>query len=390
MISAFLGTTASLATLPGTLSLLGLTASGALPARKRGPAVRFLRRMVVVVPAHDEAEGIARCVKSLLSVERPRADYEVVVIADNCSDDTADEARRAGATVWERHHDTERGKGYALDFAFNRLLEQTDVDAVLIVDADTDVEPNFARACEATFESGAEALQCRYLVRNSDASTRTQLMQVAVMAFNVLRPRGRDRLGLSVGILGNGWGMTRACLEQVPYTARSVVEDLEHHIQLVRAGIRVHFVDDTTVRGDMPVGDAPSSTQRARWEGGRFRMLAEHVPGLLREAATGRPRLIEPAMELMLLPLAYHVGGLGVALVLPFPPTQLCALAGLSVVGCHVVTAIAVAGGGAAEFKALASAPGYMLWKANLLPKILAAASKRQEWLRTDREVDQG
>lgn len=390
MLSSILGTAATLATLPGTVELLGLTAFGALPARKRRPSARTLRKIAVVVPAHDEEAGIARCVSSLLGVDRPGADYEVVVIADNCSDATAQVARDAGATVWERTDPNERGKGYALDFAFSKLLGQRDVDAVLIVDADTDVDRNFVTACEATFEAGADAVQCRYLVRNPGASRRTQLMQVAVMGFNVLRPRGRERLGLSAGILGNGWGMTRECLVRVPYSARSVVEDLEHHIELVRSGIRVHFVDDTAVHADMPVGDAPSSTQRARWEGGRLRMIVDHVPRLLWEAANGRPHLAEPALELMLLPLAYHVAGLSVALVIPFPPTQLCALGGLSVVGAHVATAIAVSGGGREEWKALAGAPAYMLWKANMLPRILRAATKQQSWVRTAREPSRG
>ena len=125
-------------------------------------------------------------------------------------------------------------------------------------------------------------------VRNADESTRTRLMNVALMAFNVLRPRGRSRFGMSAGILGNGFGLSRACLERVPYTARSVVEDLEHHLELVKDGMRVEFVDDTWVKADFPVGERGADTQRARWEGGRFRMVREHAPRLLGEIVRGR------------------------------------------------------------------------------------------------------
>jgi cellulose synthase/poly-beta-1,6-N-acetylglucosamine synthase-like glycosyltransferase len=386
MFIALAGCAAASATVVGTTELLLLTAAGLMPARPLEPASRPLRKLAVVVPAHNEEGGIARCVRSLLAVARPSCEYEVVVVADNCSDATAARAREAGARVLERQNLELRGKGYALEYAFNTLLEDKTIDAILVVDADTEVEPNFAVACEQAFAAGADAVQTRYLVRNPGESQRTRLMNVALMAFNVLRPRGREWLGLSVGIGGNGWGMSRACLEQVPYAARSVVEDLEHHIHLVRAGKRVRFIDGTTVRADMPTGGAGADTQRARWEGGRFRMIREHVPGLLREALTGKPRLLEPACELMLLPLAYHVGALGGTLVIPFLPTQLYALSGLSIVGAHVLAGLAVGGADKEDLQALLSVPRYIAWKVGLATKILDAAAKEQAWVRTARE----
>lgn len=388
MILSLLGSTAAAATLPGSAELLLLTAGGILPPRARGPRVRSLRRMAVVVPAHDEAASIAACIGSLRQAAPPSCPCDVIVIADNCSDDTADRARAAGATVWEREDEDERGKGFALAFAFERLLADTDTDGVLIVDADTEVATDFLTVSEEAFAAGAEAVQCAYCVNNPEASTRTRLTNIAFQAFNVLRPRGRARLGLSAGILGNGWGMTRSCLEQVPYEARSVVEDLEHHLSLVRAGIRVEFLHDTHVYGEMPdAGDAADS-QRARWEGGRLRMIREHVPALLGEVASGQLRIAEPAMELMLLPLSYHVAGLGLALVIPFPPTQLYALGGLTLVGAHVAAGMAVGGAGVEDVKALAKVPGYLAWKAAMLPRIIASSVKDQPWVRTLRRQE--
>ncbi|MEM9069264.1 MAG: glycosyltransferase family 2 protein [Myxococcota bacterium] len=388
MLMGFLGSVGAAATLPGTTELLLLTAGGMLPPRRPGPATRPLRRLAVVVPAHNEEAGIASCVESLRACEHPDAAVEILVVADNCSDETAANAREAGATVLEREDAERRGKGYALELAFERLFfAYPDLDAVLVVDADTIVAPNFLRAMEAWFAQGSDAVQCRYTVRNADASTRTRLMNVALMAFNVLRPRGRARWGLSAGILGNGFGLSRSALEAVPYAARSVVEDLEHHLDLVRTGMRVDFVDETWVKADFPAGERGADTQRARWEGGRLRMMIDHVPGLVASVLQGEWRLFEPVLDLTLLPLAMHVGALGLVLVIPFPPTQVIAALGLATVAAHVGAALWVGKAGAGELRALLTAPLYVAWKAGLLRKIVEAAAPDQEWVRTARET---
>ncbi|MCB9612399.1 MAG: glycosyltransferase [Sandaracinus sp.] len=389
MIAALLGLGGAAATLPGTLELSMLTAAGALPPREPGPPVKTLKRLAVVVPAHDEEAGVADCVKSLASCDSPGFPVEILVVADNCSDGTADRAREAGATVLERHDTERRGKGYALELAFDTLFERfPDLDAVLVVDADTEVEANFFTAAARWFAAGADGVQARYLAKNPEASTRTAMMNLAFMAFCVLRPRGRSRLGLSVGISGNGFGLSRDALERVPYSSRSVVEDLEHHLHMVRAGLKMEFMDETCVRADFPVGDQGSDTQRARWEGGRMRMIREHAPALLREVVGGRPELVEPLLELLLLPLGSHVALLGATMAVPFAPTQLYAAASLGMVGAHVATAMKVGGAGRTELGALARVPAYLLWKAKVLPKVLQAASREQEWVRTARDAE--
>ena len=386
MLASLLGLGGAALTLPGTVELGLLTTAGLFPARRPPTPDGGLRRLAVVVPAHDEEAGIADCVASLRACDAPKGAVEILVVADNCSDGTAEAARAAGATVLERVDDTRRGKGWALEYAFDHLFERfPDLDAVLVVDADTAVAPNFLVASERWFAAGADAVQSRYTVKNAGASQRTRLMNIAFTAFNVLRPRGRARLGLSAGIFGNGFGLSRRSLEAVPYTARSVVEDLEHHLELVRAGFKVEFMDETEVKADFPVGEAGSDTQRARWEGGRFRMLREHAPPLAREVLGGDLRLVEPLLELLLLPLAMHVAGLGVLLFIPFAPTQIYAGVGLGVVAAHVAAALKVGGADVDDLKALAKVPLYIAWKAGVMPKVLKAAREEQEWVRTAR-----
>ncbi|MCB9591974.1 MAG: glycosyltransferase [Sandaracinaceae bacterium] len=386
MILTTLGVAGAAATLPGTLELATLTLGSLLDASGARGAPTGCGKLAVVVPAHDEEEGIADCVRSLLACEPPPNGVRVLVVADNCSDNTADVAYAHGAEVMVRDDAERRGKGYALEMAFDHLLADPDVEAVLVVDADTEVQGNFLVAMASAFAGGADGVQTRYLVSNPDASRRARLMNVALLAFNVARPRARERFGLSVGILGNGFGLHRRVLERLPYTARSVVEDLEYHLMMVREGFAVRFVEETSVCAPVPESTEGQTTQRARWEGGRFRMIREHAPGLATEILGGRLELLEPLGELLLLPLATHVGLLGVTLLIPFPPTQLYAAGALALVGAHVAAAMKVGGAGREEWSALAGVPWYVAKKAAMLPTLLRASKASQEWVRTARD----
>lgn len=378
------GVCLALLTLPGTLELVLLTFGAFLPLRKSQVLQPASLRFAVVVPAHNEAQGIARCVHSLLRCEPGSSQFAVFVIADNCSDNTAQVAQTAGARVLVRNNPEQRGKGYALDFAFQTVVAEG-FDAALVVDADTTVEQNFVTEFSRLFAAGADAAQCRYLVGNADVSLRTRLMNVALCAFNVLRPRGRDRCGLSAGLLGNGFGLSAATLRTIPYDAVSVVEDLEYHLRLVRAGRRVRFAEGTAVRAEMPTGGRGAKTQRARWEGGRLRMLAQVGPALLGDLARGQWRMLEPLFDLLLLPLAFHVLLLLVTLAVPFGPSRIYAAAGLGVVALHIFAALRVGGGGWKDLGALAAAPFYVVWKVMLIPAMLRTARRNAEWVRTER-----
>lgn len=380
-------------TMPGTIELVALTVAALSPNRRKGenesPPERVVR-CAVIVPAHNESALIERCVASVLAGRELHPELDVFVVADNCTDDTAERAARAGARVIKRFSDVDsRGKGYALDCAFRRLLHEP-YDAFLVVDADSVVAPNLVAEICREIASGAAAVQAPYRVLNPEAGLRTRLMKVALLAFNELRPRGRARLGFSAGILGNGFALSRETLLDVPYAAHSVVEDLEYHLRLVRAGRKVVFAGNTEVRAEMPVRSDAASSQRARWEGGRFRMIADHAPGLLREALRGERRLVEPLLELLLLPLGWHTLLLAGLALVPFGPVRAYALLGLFVVLLHVVAAVLICRGGLRDLAALAAAPAYLAWKLVLLPKIWLASARGTAWIRTQREPMEG
>jgi cellulose synthase/poly-beta-1,6-N-acetylglucosamine synthase-like glycosyltransferase len=238
-------------------------------------------RFDVIVPAHDEEQNIAQTVGALLALDWPRELFRVVVVADNCSDATAARAAEAGADVLVRNDATLRGKGYALQLAFEKSLAGS-ADAVVVIDADTVVTQDLLRAFAARLERGAKAVQADYAVRNPDASWRTRLMSIAFSAFHQLRSTGRERLGVSCGLRGNGMCFSREVLREVPHEAFSIVEDVEYGIRLGEAGYRVHHAGEAHVYGEMVAGEKASRSQRRRWEGGRLQLAKLHGPRLLR------------------------------------------------------------------------------------------------------------
>lgn len=381
LVAAFL----IIVTLPGTVELAFITFSAWLPPPQRNtPRSRPLRKLAVVVPAHNEAGTIAPTLASLRACDPPTSvETLLIVVADNCTDQTAMVAAGLGARVLVRHDDRHRGKGYALDHAFRQLLDE-DFDAFIVIDADTVAEKNLLTAFTRRFEAGAEALQCLYRAPDTDASPAGRMRNILWFAFNVVRPRARSFWGLSVGIHGNGFGITRDALALVPYDVGSITEDLDYHLRLVNAGFRVDLVADTTVWSELPTAAAASASQRARWEGGRVGAIIEWSPRLLKQLAKGRLRLLEPLLDLWLLPLSYHAVLLLPLLFVPIFATRTYGVIGLSLLALHAVTAVRL-GWRWKDVLLLARAPLHVLWKLKMLPQVIAKAGKNASWIRTDR-----
>ena len=384
------GAALPVATATGYLVLLSLLSSKPRAPEEREPHLRF----DVVVPAHDEEQGIAHTVSSLLSLDYPRELYGVTVVADNCSDQTALRAREAGATVIERQDASLRGKGYALAEAFERSLAEGRADAVVVVDADSVVSANLLGAFAARLDAGASAVQADYGVSNPDASWRTRLMAIALSTVHTLRSLGRQRLGLSSGLHGNGMCFSAELLRAVPYSSFSIVEDLEYGIRLGEAGHRVHFAAEAHVLGEMPAGERGSRLQRQRWEEGRRQMVRRDGFRLLWNGITRRDRVtFDLAMELLVPPLALiaalDVLGLTAAAVLSWATGSVSSAVWVWVgcvlgLGVYGLRGWQLSETGARGLSALAAVPAYIVWK--LLLPLKRSAARRGEWVRTPRE----
>lgn len=354
-------------------------------------------RFCILVPAHNEAIGLPATIGSLRAIEYPAGLRTIVVVADNCTDDTASVAAAHGARVIVRTDPVRRGKGQALQHAIEALLAPAagpDWDALVVIDADTIAAPNLLHELAAHLEAGEAAVQAAYLPKRSGDGPVAVITDVAFAAFHLVRSSARERLGLSCGLRGNGMAFSRALLRDVPHAAFSKTEDLEFGVQLGLRGVRVAFAGGARVYGDMPERPSVVATQRERWIGGRVAMARQFVPALVRQALRGRSLmaadlacdLIVPPLSVLLLASAT---GLALSVLLAIAagaPTWSWAawLTACAALGIHVAHAARVAGRGRAFIRAAGSIPGYALGK--VVTAVRALRRSDDVWVRTARK----
>jgi cellulose synthase/poly-beta-1,6-N-acetylglucosamine synthase-like glycosyltransferase len=374
-----------LITLPGVVETALLTVAFWL-AREQTPEVKKRNdafRLAILVAAHDEEDLIARTVNSLLAA---CSSETVTVIAHNCSDQTSDRAASAGARVWALTGP--QGKGYALEDGFRRLLAEG-ADAVLVVDADSVVAPGLVNAVKDSLAAGADAVQCRYELQPAENNPRELLRALAFRAFNHLRALGRETLGLSAGIYGCGFALSRRALEAVPYQARSGVEDLEYHLDMTLRGLRVRYLPHVSVWSEVPSSTTGDRTQQARWDRGRRQVAQRYAGRTLGALLRGRWSAVEAWMNAASLPLALQAVALAMLGFAAFFSSQSARTVLLSYVLVGVlallITLAQVARGYSKSllWKAAGYVPYFVAVKLIRLPATLRG--HRREWVRTER-----
>ncbi len=365
------------------ISLAGIRSPQALSETNKTPATGTIG---VLIPAHNEKLSIVRTLESLLAAAKHGGDIEINVIADNCSDNTAELARSLPVNVLERKNKHLRGKGAALQWAMSTLADK-DYDYTIIIDADSIVNECFFNELRLMLnEEGCEVVQSRYEALANDHSS---IKRLAMLGFNVLRARGRVALGGSAGIMGNGFILSKATLEKVPFRANSIVEDLEYHMRLVESDIRVRFCDSARIYGEMPNDNAADDVQSSRWEGGRLGVLKAAWLPLLKKSIVGIPKAqwhaLDALLDLMLLPIGYMVMVLLAGLL--FPYTQAGALFGFGVISLYVFGA-ALCGKGLGELSVLTKLPYFLLRKLARIPALISSSSTSTRWKRTPRDKE--
>ncbi|BAL23282.1 glycosyltransferase family 2 protein [Azoarcus sp. KH32C] len=375
------------------VALLLLQVLVALPPQWPRPSPAGRRpRLAVLVPAHDEALGIAATVRGILA---QLADGDrVVVVADNCSDDTAVLAREAGAEAIVRHDPSRRGKGYALDFGV-RHLESAPPEVVVVVDADCrlgrDALDRLARSCGLA----QRPVQALYLTHApAGAGLKTRIAEFAWAVKNRLRPLGYARLGLPCQLMGTGMAFPWPTLRAADLASGHIVEDLKLGLDLTRAGRPPLFCPEAQVSSVFPSSAEGVKSQRTRWEHGHLGMIVGEGPRLLGRALARRDlRLAALVLDLFVPPLAlltlmvfasWAVGGVLFAVVGKALPFVLASLAGV-LLGTAVLLGWLACGRDVVSFADLVRAPLYALSK---IPLYLRFVGRRQvDWVRSRRDA---
>ena len=354
------------------------------------------QRFVVLVPAHNEETMIGALLTSLRATTYPRDHYEIYVVADNCSDLTAEIARGyAGVAVLERFHAADRGKGYALQWALRELrTRQVNYDACVVLDADSVVEPTFLGAFAVALADGAGAAQARNTVLNPLEAPSAALRWLALTLMNHVRPLGRNALRASATLTGNGMCLTRGLLDRHPWRAFGITEDYEYYLELVSRGERVRYVPEAVVRSHMPTSFSQLQTQDIRWESGTRAMSPWRIGVRLLWSGLRERDLVrlEALAELATPPLSSLVGAslltVVAAVLLRSPLALLLGTLLLGAIAAYCASAFYVLRPARALYRMLAYAPLYMarkLWIRLVLRRTRAHAG---QWVRTVRPAE--
>ncbi len=247
------------------------------------PAAQLKRqpRILCLTAAHNEEKVIAEHIRNLQAMAYPSNRYDIVILADNCTDQTARIARKLGAHVWERHNPSQRGKGFALYWALHTKANLKKYDAVCIFDADNLVDPNFLSVMASHIQNGHVAIQGYLDTKNPWDSWVTTSYASAYWFMNRFWQRARIVLGLSAALGGTGFCLSTAVLRQVPWEAMSLTEDLEYTIRLILRGYKVHWTSQAHVYDEKPVRYQASVPQRKRWMQGHWSTALRYSKPLL-------------------------------------------------------------------------------------------------------------
>jgi cellulose synthase/poly-beta-1,6-N-acetylglucosamine synthase-like glycosyltransferase len=351
------------------------------------------RRVAVLMPAHDEASSIASALRSIVP---QLAKYDrLLVVADNCVDDTDAIARAESAEVIARTDLNRRGKGFALDFGV-RHLESDPPDILIIIDADCMAAPSsidkLARLCAKT----ARPIQGLYLMHTrKDAGLRMRIAEFAWIVKNQVRPTGLNRLGLPCQLMGTGMAFPWPLIQAANLATGHIVEDLKLGIDLARTGTPPLFCPEAIVRSEFPTSSDGVQGQRTRWEHGHLGVIASEVPRLFVSS------LLQMNSNLMTLTLDLSVPPLALLALLVLAVWSTCAI---FFVFSNAATPLIISTTGALllvlsvfmswlrygrktiTVGSLALAAIYALWKIPLYAKFLVA--RQMNWVRSNRNED--
>ncbi len=353
------------------------------------------RKFAIVVPAHNEEKIIAKTIYSLSGLIYPKRNYDVFVIADNCNDSTANLARSLGANVLERHNKEKTGKGYALRWAFDILLEENEYDAIVVVDADSLISGNYLEVMNYYLENNSRVIQSSDLVLPEPGNWSIESTRIGFMLYNYVKPLGRKVLNFNMGLRGNGMCFKSEVLKDVPWQAWSLTEDVEYGLVLLLNGIKIDFAPEATVFAQMPTEAKNAESQRSRWEMGRYQIVQRYTLKFLYQSIKKRSAsffdvfvdlITPPFVNMMLIIVALFLAVtilwyLEVVALIHFLMWGFLLLLGFAYlfIGLHV--------GGADKdlYKSLLHLPYYIYWKMRVYGRAFKKG-KESKWIRTERD----
>ena len=349
-------------------------------------------KTTVLIPAHNEAEQIKEVIEVLQQQVTERD--EIIVIADNCHDNTAKLARSTGVKVLERENLHDRGKGYALDYAIKQI-ENSPPEVLVILDGDCIIEPNTIKNITRKAIATGRPVQSTYLMEQPEnPGLKDNISMFAIKIKNLVRLLGLKRMGWHCLLTGSGMAFPWSLIERVSLAGSKTTDDMQLTVDLALAGSTPVFCENAFVVGRL-MKDKAAKSQRSRWEHGHLEMILVEVPRLLKAfLKTGNMAALGLALDIFIPPLSLlvitwtgsmiitwlAVATLGISIL----PGILVTIAGVFLLAA-VLFAWAGFGRSDISLKNLIAIPFYVLSKIPIYLKFIVKPQSR--WLKTERDL---
>jgi cellulose synthase/poly-beta-1,6-N-acetylglucosamine synthase-like glycosyltransferase len=349
---------------------------------------------MIVVPAHNEANVIGSTVERLCRIDYPSHLFSIHVVADHCTDETAEVARLAGAIVHERKEGPRTGKGAALSWLFQKILEKEHCDAVIIFDADTLVDPKFLCVMDCRLAQGDQVIQGQHVIGNPDQGWFPALIWAMFLIDNRFQNLGRQNLGLSAKNMGDSICFRVDILRQLGWS-NGLTDDYQLRQKLLLKGILIKYEPAAIGYGEAPLTWAVARAQRTRWLRGTRDSSQQFVKCLLAEGLKRRNlAMLDGALQgsfpsystlcvlslsvlMVLVPINYFMGSVFTWLLIGAWAVVVGTLLIYPLVGLALESAPIKA------YLAILLGPFFILWR-TWLAFLTQFGRKRVTWVRTE------
>jgi len=260
-------------------------------------------RYAVLICARNEERVIANLIESVNSQTYPKELVTTFVIADNCTDSTAERARGAGAIVYERSDETHTGKGYALDYlteCITRDYGKDRFDAYFVFDADNLLDENYITEMNKTFSDGYQIVTSYRNSKNFGDNWVSAGYSLWFLRESQYLNNARMLLGTSCAVSGTGFMFSREILERNGgWKYFFLTEDIEFTVHSVVEGVKIGYCRDAMIYDEQPIKFSQSWRQRMRWSRGYLQVFRKYGTKLLRGALKGSFACFDMSMAIM-------------------------------------------------------------------------------------------
>jgi glycosyltransferase, group 2 family len=223
-------------------------------------------RFIIALPANNEETVIGNLIKSLKMQDYDKDLFDIYVIADNCTDNTAKIARENGAIVYERFDETKKTKGYALNWFLSKMkVKKDDYDALLVFDADNIVDKNFLNVMNKKLCQGEVLVQGYRDIKNPTDTWVSGGYAIFYWTMNRLYHLARYNMGLSPLINGTAFMVKWDMLIDEGWNTKTLTEDIEFALINISKGVKLGWAKDAIVYDEQPLTFKQSWKQRERW-----------------------------------------------------------------------------------------------------------------------------